>query len=178
MNPQHIDLKDNVKVPKRYVPRTLSSKDNRKQKKNLLKSRRLYKKGIYFTRPKVASFKSKPSKHLANLQKIYGVENTDVNITLAKKCGCDLSTLEKIVKKGEGAYYSSGSRPNQTARSWGLARLASTLTGGNASVIDYHLLESGCNASSKALKLAKKQCKTLKRNCGTKGGTRKVWKKI
>ena len=33
---------------------------------------------------------------------------------LSKKTGCSIKTLKKIVKKGMGAYYSSGSRPNQT----------------------------------------------------------------
>ena len=55
-----------------------------------------------------------------------------------------------------GAYYSSGSRPNQTAESWGIARLASAITSGKSAVIDYHLLEEGCKKNSKALKLAKK----------------------
>ena len=67
--------------------------------------------------------------------------------------------LEQIVNKGRGAYYSSGSRPNQTAESWGLARLASAVTGGNASIVDYHILKSGCKKTSKALKLANKTCK-------------------
>ena len=29
----------------------------------------------------------------------------------------------EVKKKGMGAYYSSGSRPNQTAESWGKARM-------------------------------------------------------
>jgi hypothetical protein len=70
--------------------------------------------------------------------------------------------LEKILSKGRGAYFSSGSRPNQSAESWGLARLASAITGGNASTVDYKILVEGCKPSSKALKLARKTCK--KRN--------------
>jgi hypothetical protein len=81
------------------------------------------------------------------------------NKELSVKTGCKISALEKIVKKGEGAYYSSGSRPNQTAESWGIARLASSITGGNASIVDYHILKSGCKKTSKALKLANKTCK-------------------
>ena len=60
------------------------------------------------------------------------------------------------MNKGRGAYYSSGSRPNQSAESWGLARLASAITGGNASKIDYGILESGCKPNSPALLLAQK----------------------
>jgi hypothetical protein len=67
-----------------------------------------------------------------------------------------MNSLRKIVNKGQGAYYSSGSRPNQTSHSWGLARLASSISGGKASAVDYKILEQGCTKSSKALKLAKK----------------------
>ena len=43
---------------------------------------------------------------------------------------------EKIINKGRGAYYSSGSRPNQTPESWGLGRLASVILNGPARRID------------------------------------------
>ena len=78
---------------------------------------------------------------------------------LAKKTSCKPSALSKIVKKGQGAYFSSGSRPNQTAHSWGMARLASSITGGKAAAVDYNILEKGCSKNSKALKLAKKSRK-------------------
>ena len=67
-----------------------------------------------------------------------------------------MQALKKIVNKGEGAYYSSGSRPNQTPQSWGYARLASALTAGNASRVDYDILEKGCGKNSRALKMARK----------------------
>jgi len=54
-----------------------------------------------------------------------------------------------------GAYYSSGSRPNQTAQSWGKARLYSAISGGPASKSDGHILREGCDKTSKALKLSK-----------------------
>ena len=76
------------------------------------------------------------------------------NKELALKTGCTLSALNKIVKKGEGAYYSSGSRPNQTPQSWGLARLASSLTSGKAGAIDYNILNEGCKRGSKGYKMA------------------------
>ena len=57
-------------------------------------------------------------------------------------------SMETILRKGRGAYYSSGSRPNQTAESWARARLASSVTGGKAAKYDYkHLEEGGCNAN-------------------------------
>ena len=50
----------------RYLPRRLTKKDRKLESKMLLKSRRLYKKGVYYTRKQVKSFKSKPSKHNLN----------------------------------------------------------------------------------------------------------------
>jgi hypothetical protein len=101
------------------------------------------------------------------VEKIYHIDKVGVTDDLSKATGCSKDALSHIIKKGEGAYYSSGSRPNQTAQSWGIARLASAVTGGKAAVIDYNILKSGCKSSSKALKLAnkaiKKYGKTLRR---------------
>ena len=94
--------------------------------------------------------------------KIYNVDKIVVNNKLAKKTGCSKRSLAKIVSKGAGAYYSSGSRPNQTAISWGRARLASSITGGKAAAVDYKILEKGCKRGSKALRLAKKSRKKHK----------------
>lgn len=145
--------------PKHYIPKHLSIKDKSKQLQSLNKSRKLYKKGKYFQRPKIKSFRSKPSKHVENAKDIYGVDSVVPSKELAKQTKCSVDTLEKIANKGRGAYYSSGSRPNQTAESWAMARLASAITGGNSSIVDYHLLKEGCKKDSKALKMAKKTCK-------------------
>ena len=165
MDPVKFFLNKKERLPQRYAPKHLTKKDQKKQKKNLTKSRKLYKKGEYFERPKVKSFKSKKSRHLQNVEKTYGVKNMSIP-ELSKKTKCSQEALNKIVEKGQGAYYSSGSRPNQTGHSWGVARLASALTGGNASVVDYNILEKGCKPTSKVLKLAKKQCKKVGRKCG------------
>jgi hypothetical protein len=151
----HIKINKNDKVPIRYVPKNLTKKDRVKQMKYLNKSRKDYKKGKYFIRPKVKSFKSRRSNHLQRLQLLYNVPNAYPTKELADKSKCNIKTLKKIVNKGEGAYLSSGSRPNQTPASWGYARLASALTGGNAALVDMHLLEKGCKRNSKSLKLAK-----------------------
>ena len=150
---------DLLNVPKRYIPKILSTRDTKKQKQYLRKSRKLYKKGIYYERPKVKSFKSKPSPHLKNAEKIYKIDKISPSAELAKKTQCSEEALEKIVNKGRGAYYSSGSRPNQTAESWGIARLASAISGGNASIVDYDILSDGCKPTSKALKMANRTCK-------------------
>ena len=148
-----------MNIQKRYIPTILSNKDKKIQRQNILKSRKLYKKGKYYTRPKVKSFKSKPSNHVKTAKKLYGILSIKPSRKLAIKTGCSTKTLTSIVNKGRAAYYSGGSRPNQTPDSWGIARLASTITGGNSSVVDYHLLHSGCKPNSKALKLATKTCR-------------------
>jgi DNA-binding Xre family transcriptional regulator len=143
-------------IPRRYIPFTLSRKDKVKQKNMILKSRKLYKSKKYFTRKNISSFKSKPSNHITKAKKIYNIDKISPSRELAKKTGCSVQALKKIVNKGEGAYYSSGSRPNQTAQSWGLARLASSITGGKASKVDFKILEEGCSHTGKAYRLAKK----------------------
>ncbi len=146
-------------VPNRYLPKNLTKKDKEKQLKSLRKSRKLYKKGIYFTRPEIKSFKTKKSRHLEHAYKMYNVNSMKPTKQLSQSTKCSIKTLKKIINKGEGAYFSSGSRPSQTAQSWGYARLASALTGGNSSIVDFHLLQEGCDKNSNALKLAKKTCK-------------------
>ena len=151
-----------IKVPIRYLPKSLSKKDKIRQSNALLKSRKLYKKHSYYNRPKLLSFTSKPSKHVKNAMKIYGVKKVKPSLELSKATGCSIKALKQIVKKGEGAYYSSGSRPNQTAQSWGIARLASAITSGNSASVDYNILEKGCNHRKKAFQLAKKSRKRFK----------------
>lgn len=146
-------------VPIRYIPTKLSKYDKSTQREMLNKSRNLYKKGKYFTRKKVASFTSKPSSHVMNAKKLYNIDSVVPTCKLANKTGCSVKTLKQIVKKGEGAYYSSGSRPNQTAKSWGYARLASSITGGKSAAVDFNILENGCKKNSKALRFAKKSRK-------------------
>jgi hypothetical protein len=142
--------------PIRYLPSILSKKDKLRQKKFINKSRKEYKHKKYYQRPKLVSFKSKQSNHINNAKKIYGLDKIYPNKLLANATGCSISALKKIVKKGEGAYYSSGSRPNQTAQSWGLARLASSITSGKSAAVDYNIIEKGCNHNKTAFKLANK----------------------
>lgn len=145
-----------ILINKRYLPKRLSKKDKINQSKMLMKSRRLYKKGKFYTRKHLPSFASKKSPHILKATKIYNVDKIGATNELAKATGCSKQALAKIINKGEGAYYSSGSRPNQTAQSWGIARLASSITSGKAAAVDYDILEKGCKLKSKALTMAKK----------------------
>ena len=53
-----------------------------------------------------------------------------------------LSILKKVMKRGQGAYFSSGSRPGQTPTSWGLSRARSFASGkGGARKADSDLWE-------------------------------------
>jgi len=142
------------KINLRYLPKKLSAKDKKKQIQMLLKSKKMYKKGKYYTRKAVSTYKSKTSSYIIKARKTYGVEKIGATDELAKKSGCSKAALAKIINKGEGAYYSSGSRPNQTAQSWGIARLASALTSGKAGAVDFNILNEGCKPNSKGFKAA------------------------
>lgn len=148
--------KRSQKVPLRYLPRSLSRKDKAKQVLMLKKSRSLYKKHIYYNRKPLRSFKTKKSSHVTNAMKLYKVEKIKPDTELSRKTGCSVMALKKIIEKGQGAYYSSGSRPNQTAQSWGIARLASSITGGKASSVDYDIINKGCKHNKPAYRLATK----------------------
>ena len=63
---------------------------------------------------------------------MYNIDKLTASNALAKATGCNKKVLQKMIQKGQGAYFSSGSRPNQTAHSWGRARMASGITGGKA----------------------------------------------
>jgi Family of unknown function (DUF5824) len=143
-------------IPQRYVPSHITKMDERKQMKSLKRSRNLYKHGKYYIRPHIQSFKSRRSHHLRNAEELYRTDRIRPSKALSQKTGCSINALEQIVNKGRGAYYSSGSRPNQTPESWGISRLASAITGQNASIVDFHILEKGCKPNSLALRLARK----------------------
>ena len=118
------------KIPKEYVPKSLTKEDRAKQIKSIKEGK---------DRPKVDSFKSKRSSHVIKFEKRYGKKITDdewIGKNLLRPTG-----IKQILKKGAGAYYSSGSRPNQTVASWSRARLASSLTGGAAAKVDKDILE-------------------------------------
>jgi DNA-binding Xre family transcriptional regulator len=141
-------------LPQRYLPKKLTKKDRTKQIRMLNTSRKMYKKGYYYNRASLPSFQSKQSPHIIKAKKMYGVDKIAPTKELVEKTGCSKKSLEKITNKGKGAYYSSGSRPNQTAQSWASARLASAITSGKAGAIDYSILKKGCKKGSIGLQMA------------------------
>lgn len=144
------------RVPIRYLPANLSTTDKIKQIRMLKKSRQMYTNKKYYNRKPLSSYHNKTSKHISRAKKIYGLDNIIPSPALVRKTGCSMDALNQIVSKGEGAYYSSGSRPNQTAQSWGFARLASALTAGKSAAVDYDILEKGCAHNKRAFILAKR----------------------
>ncbi len=112
-------------LPKKYVPKSLTEEDRKKQIKSIKEGK---------PRPKVESFKSKRSSNVKKFEEKYKTKISDfsfINKNIIKKKGID-----EIIAKGKAAYFSSGSRPNQTPTSWALARLASVIMNGPARKVD------------------------------------------
>ena len=121
-------VKITYKGESRLVPSTymkgLKGKERQKQIKSIFEGK---------DRPK-PSVKSKRSSWVEKFEKKYKTKITDkefIHKNIITKTG-----QKKIIDKGKGAYYSSGSRPNQTPTSWGLARLASVILNGPSRKID------------------------------------------
>lgn len=148
--------KQTKKYPVKYLPKRFTQREKQVQATELRKSQRLYKQNKYHTRRTIKSYISKPSPHVQRAKTLYRVDKIGPTDELAKATGCTKEALDQIIAKGEGAYFSSGSRPNQTAQSWGIARLASAITAGKAAAVDYNILEKGCNPRGVAMKMAKK----------------------
>ena len=126
------------KFPKKYTAK-LSRKDKKKQLNQLKLSTSSYKKGKYMTRKKLKSFKEKKSSWTEKFHKLYPKAKTLKQIE--KATGIPKKALMAVKKKGMGAYYSSGSRPNQTAQSWGKARMYAYILGSPTRKVDHHITE-------------------------------------
>ena len=105
-------------IPKSYLPDSLTPSQRKKQIKSIFEGT---------DRPKL-KIKERKSSNTINFNKKYGdrfknlkggksVEN------IAKVVGLPFKALKEVFVRGEGAYKSSGSRPNQTAQSWAYGRL-------------------------------------------------------
>lgn len=130
----------------KYVPKSLSEKDKKLQKKQLKKSADDYDKGKYTPRKKLKSFKSKPSGYIVEVKKKLGVPMNFEKIAKKLSSSKDkqkklITGMEEICEKGKGAYYSSGSRPNQSPFSWCKGRVASVLVGGKSRAIDKKIVD-------------------------------------
>ncbi len=116
---------------KKYVPSTLTPAQKKKQVKSIREKRE---------RPKLKDVPQRKSSYTVKANKYFGKGNTSIS-DMAKRLKISTKGLYEIKKKGEGAYYSSGSRPNQTAFSWGMARVFSVLFGGKARSVDKEIVK-------------------------------------
>eukprot|EP00466_Bigelowiella_natans_P006024 jgi/Bigna1/143012/aug1.75_g17720 len=119
-----------ISINEKYVPKSLSKEDRKKQIESIFYGR---------DRPKLRSFKSKKSKWTVKADKYFKGDTSLSNMT--KVLDVPLKSLREIMNKGKGAYYSGGSRPNQSAESWSRARLYSVLFGGPSRDIDKKIVD-------------------------------------
>ena len=110
-------------IPAQYL-KGLKGKDREKQIKSIFEGT---------IRPTTKA-PEKRSSHVIKFEKKYGKKIIDedwIHKNIITRTG-----QNKIMEKGMGAYFSGGSRPNQTPSSWKYARLASVITGGGARKVD------------------------------------------
>ena len=162
MKPKKNLVKLSKKIPKRYyLP--LNKKDKYLQLQELDKSRKMYRQQKYYTRKKMSSFNSKPSRHVVDFKTCYGINISSNLKTIEKVTGVSVEVCQKILNKGRGAYYSSGSRPNQTAESWARARLASAILKRGAYKIDKHIfIKHGSTSVNKCRRIKSINAKSTK----------------
>tara|TARA_R100000734_G_C3309926_1_gene100664 strand:+ start:882 stop:1286 length:405 start_codon:yes stop_codon:yes gene_type:complete len=121
-------VKITYKGKSREVPATylkgLKGKDRQAQIKSIFEGK---------DRPKTKA-PNKRSSWVEKFEKKYGKKISNekfIHDNIITRTG-----QKKIIAKGAAAYYTSGSRPNQTPSSWGLARLASVILGGPSRKVD------------------------------------------
>lgn len=110
-------------IPAQYL-KGLKGKDREKQIKSIFEGT---------IRPKTKA-PEKRSSYVIKFEKKFNKKITDedwIHKNIITRTG-----QKKIIEKAMGAYFSGGSRPNQTPSSWGYARLASVIVGGPARKID------------------------------------------
>lgn len=113
-------------IPAQYL-KGLKGADRQKQIKSIFEGK---------LRPKTKA-PEKRSSYVIRFEKKYNKKITDkdfIHKNIITNKGQDL-----ILSKGRGAYFSGGSRPNQTPSSWAYARLASVIMNGPARKTDKNI---------------------------------------
>lgn len=122
-----VEVKYNGKIyniQKKYLG-NLKGKDLQKQIKSIVEKK---------DRPKTNTKSNTKSKYVVQFTKKY--DQAITNKSFISKNIITNTGIDKILNKGRGAYYSSGSRPNQNSSSWAYARLASVIMNGPARKVD------------------------------------------
>ncbi len=112
------------KIPRRYIPDSLTKSQRQKQIKSIFEGSE---------RPNL-DIKKRKSSYTIDFNKKYGKRLEEMKggksiKNIAKVVGLPEKALKEVFERGEGAYYSSGSRPAQTASSWAYGRLYSYILG-------------------------------------------------
>jgi hypothetical protein len=110
-------------IPKKYTA-GLKGKEKQAQIKSIKEGK---------PRPKTSA-KSKPSSATIAFNRKYGKRLDEMKggrskRNISKVTGIPVKALDAVYDKGRGAYFSAGSRPNQTPDSWARARMYSYITG-------------------------------------------------
>lgn len=104
-------------IPDRYLS-GLKGKERQAQIKSIFEGKKRPETSVRERKSSATvAFNKKYGDRFKNLKGGKSVEN------IAKVVGLPYKALKEVFEKGEGAYYSSGSRPNQTASSWAYGRL-------------------------------------------------------
>ncbi len=120
-------------VPLKYL-RGLTKKQRDKKVRNIKKTKKLLKKNkkklaIKVSKKRPLSKSKKKSSWTVQFREKYG----DVKVPskeLERRSGMDIRAQRAIIRKGEGAFLSSGSRASVSSpKQWGLARLYAVLMG-------------------------------------------------
>jgi len=110
-------------IPKKYTA-GLKGKEKQAQIKSIKEGK---------PRPRTSA-KSKPSSATIAFNRKYGKQLDKMKggrskRNISKVTGIPVKALDAVYDKGRGAYFSAGSRPNQTPDSWARARMYSYITG-------------------------------------------------
>lgn len=135
------------KIPKKYLE-GLSEKQQKKKIENIQKTKNLLKEGkkeeaiLLSKKRPVTKEGYKKSEWIVKLKKKYGENIKIPSEELALKTGLPLKAQKEIIRKGEGAFLSSGSRATVSSPTqWGIARLASVIMNGPSRKLDKHILD-------------------------------------
>lgn len=105
-------LKLSPKTKRKYVPKSLTPEEKRLQIQSIIK-------GV--KRPKIKDRPQRRSQWTIKAHNYFGYAPSLDD--LADELRVPLTALEQIKKRGEGAYFTSGSRPNVSPEQWGIARV-------------------------------------------------------
>ena len=112
-------------IKTKYLPRTLSPRDYKKQLKSILSH-------SLNPRPKT-NVPHRGSRWTQRFHRKYGA---DADLTYIRQHLMHQRGIDMILKRGHAAYANSGSRPNTNPQSWSYARLHSVIMGGPARRVD------------------------------------------